>query len=141
MPTVKQVLADPKFYHLPEGERLKVISSLDKNFSLLPQAEQLKVVNVGNLESSTEQWQPGLAEQFLTGIGKGIASTVYGGGDIIRKTLGMKRIYPEIAPKLEAKTPAEKVGKFTEQAAEFLVPGTAISKVSKEYNSERLGAR
>jgi hypothetical protein len=44
MPDVKTVLSDPKFYELPEGERVKVIASLDQNFTLLAPEEQLKVV-------------------------------------------------------------------------------------------------
>lgn len=42
---VQQIIKDPNFLGLPEGERVKVLSAVDPNFSTLPDPEKLKVVS------------------------------------------------------------------------------------------------
>lgn len=70
----------------------------------------------------------------LLGAGSGALSTIYHGGDLIRRGLGMERVInrPEvqkgIAPKLG---PGGGTGRFIEQAAEFAIPMGGAMKVLK----------
>lgn len=83
---------------------------------------------------------------MLPGALKGAMSTVYEGGDLIRRGLGMKR--PLTDPKLQQElTPqgtAEKVGRVGEQALEYLlpIPGGAKLKALKGIGGKlaRVGA-
>jgi|GEM_PF-2848940 len=56
---VQRVLNDPNFYSLPLGERVKVLSQLDANFSALPTEEQNKVVSRGIQQPPAPAAQPG----------------------------------------------------------------------------------
>lgn len=68
------------------------------------------------------------------GVGAGAASTLFHGGDLIRRGLGMERVIerPEVQ---QAMTPPSSVGGnigfYGEQAAEFGVPLARIAKVTK----------
>lgn len=71
---------------------------------------------------------------FAEGTVSGAASTVFHGGDMIRRALGMDRVInrPEVQ---QAITPppsmAGKAGKFVEQGAEFMIPGGIAAKAGK----------
>lgn len=70
---------------------------------------------------------------FLEGIGSGAMSTIYHGGDLIRRGLGMERIIDRPEVKRQMTPPdsmAGKGGKFAEQGAEYLAPMGAVSKVT-----------
>ncbi len=73
-------------------------------------------------------------KDLLGGIGSGLASTVFQGGDIIRRGLGMERVIerPEVQQLI---TPppglAGGVGYGAEQIAEFLIPGSIAAKGAK----------
>lgn len=71
---------------------------------------------------------------FGKGALAGLANTVVQGGDLIRRGLGMERIVDK--PDVKALTTAPdtlpgKAGRFTEQAAEFFVPGSIATKATK----------
>jgi len=68
------------------------------------------------------------------GAGAGLASTVFHGGDLIRRGLGMSRVIdtPEVQAGITPpQTAAGKTGFYGEQAAEFLAPMGAIGKATK----------
>lgn len=74
------------------------------------------------------------AIDFVEGAASGAASTVFQGGDIIRRGLGMERIIDNPDVKQAMKAPDSFMGgagKFVEQAAEFAVPATAVAKATK----------
>lgn len=65
------------------------------------------------------------AGEALQGVGRGLASTVFHGGDVIRRATGQERILgtPEVQAAITPPpTPAGKAGFFMEQLGEFLVP-------------------
>lgn len=68
---------------------------------------------------------------FVEGAASGLASTVFHGGDLIRRGLGMERVIdsPEAQQAMRApETTAGTVGRVVEQGAEFALP---LSKVSR----------
>lgn len=68
------------------------------------------------------------------GVGAGAVSTLFHGGDLIRRGLGMERVIdrPEVQQSMTPpQSPAGKVGFFGEQAAEFAVPLSKIARVTK----------
>jgi hypothetical protein len=68
------------------------------------------------------------------GAASGLASTVFRGGDAIRRLFGMERVIdrPEVKQSMAApETTPGKAGKFIEQAAEFAIPGGAISNATR----------
>jgi hypothetical protein len=68
----------------------------------------------------------------LKGIGAEAISGVVGGGDLIRRGLGMERIKDKPAVKALTTPPASlggKIGSFGERTAEFLLPGAAEEKL------------
>lgn len=84
-----------------------------------------------------------VAADAATGVGKGVLSTVVHGGDLIRRGLGMERIVekPEVKALITPTTTAQKVGYGVEQAAEFLVPGAAVSRAAKGVQAATSGMR
>lgn len=73
-------------------------------------------------------------EDFASGLGAGAMSTVFHGGDIIRRLTGMHRIIdqPDVQKAMTPPpTTAGRAGKFTEQAAEFAIPDVAGIKAAK----------
>lgn len=70
----------------------------------------------------------------VEGVGSGVLSTVFHGGDLVRRALGMNRVIdkPEVKGLMSAPSSIPgKVGKFAEQAAEFAVPGGIASKATR----------
>lgn len=68
------------------------------------------------------------------GATAGLASTIYQGGDLIRRATGQERIInnPEVQRRMSApESLAGKAGKFGEQAAEFILPIGLASKIAK----------
>lgn len=68
------------------------------------------------------------------GAASGAASTVFHGGDIIRRGLGMNRVIdnPDVKQAMAAPdTLMGKAGKLVEQGAEFAIPGAAGLKAAK----------
>lgn len=81
------------------------------------------------------------AVDMAEGAASGAASTVYHGGDLIRRVAGMPRIIdkPEVKQAMHApETFSGAVGRTAEQAAEFAAP---LSKVSKGMKGTSLIAR
>ena len=78
------------------------------------------------------------------GIASGAASTVYHGGDVIRRIAGEPRIIdrPEVQQAMRApSSPAGVVGKFGEQVAETVIPGTQLTKALRGSSMlTRMGA-
>lgn len=67
------------------------------------------------------------------GAASGLAASVYQGGDLIRRGLGMERIIQRPAVQEAMRTPdsfAGKTGRFMEQAAEFVVPAAMTAGMS-----------
>ena len=65
------------------------------------------------------------------GITAGLAGTVFHGGDLLRRMTGQERIInkPEVQQSMTAPpSPAGQAGKFAEQVAETVIPGTAVTK-------------
>lgn len=71
---------------------------------------------------------------FAEGVLSGAASTVFNGGDLIRRAIGMKRVIdnPEVKQAMTApdSIPGQ-AGKFVEQGAEFAIPGSVAAKAGK----------
>lgn len=68
------------------------------------------------------------------GAASGLASTVYHGGDLIRRATGMERVIdtPEVKAAMTAPDSfAGKTGKFVEQAAEYAIPGGVATTLTK----------
>lgn len=81
------------------------------------------------------------AVDMAEGAASGAASTVYQGGDLIRRGLGMPRVIerPDVQQAMHApETVAGTIGRGAEQAAEFGVP---LSKVSKATAASSLFTR
>jgi len=104
---------------------------------------------------------------FATGVGKGILSTVKGAGQlgtklgnaVLPESLEIPDLYSEESleadkakggfrgkllnkENLEGKSTAEKLGKFTEQAAEFIIPATKLGGASTGLNlAKTIGTR
>lgn len=71
------------------------------------------------------------------GAGAGLASTVFQGGDIIRRGLGMERVIdrPEVQELMTAPdSMAGTIGKYGEQALEFAVPLSKLTKATTGMN-------
>lgn len=114
------------------------------------------------IEPQTPTEQPGKLEQFATGVGKGVLSTIKGAGQIGEKighallptSAESPSVYSEEAlqqgaeegkpmgkllqeENLEAKTGAEKAGKFVEQVAEFFIPAGKVAQVEKALSASK----
>lgn len=75
----------------------------------------------------------GTLADLASGAGAGFMSTVFHGGDLIRRGLGMERIIdrPEVQQAMTAPdTFAGQAGKFVEQGAEFAVPLSKLTKAT-----------
>lgn len=73
------------------------------------------------------------SDDFASGMGAGAASTVYHGGDLIRRATGMERVIerPEVQAAITAPDNFQgKAGKAVEQALEFGIPLSKISKAT-----------
>lgn len=83
------------------------------------------------------------AADIAAGIGKGVASTVFHGGDIIRRATGMERVIerPEVRAITQPSGTAQKVGYGIEQAGEFLLPGGAVTRLSQIGKAATAGMR
>lgn len=93
--------------------------------------------------SNLEKLGTGITD-FGKGVGAGAAATVFHGGDLLRRATGQARIIdkPEVQEAMTAPdTLPGKAGKFTEQAAEFLVPGSAIARGAKVVEAGTAGMR
>lgn len=70
---------------------------------------------------------------LLEGAVSGVANTIYRGGDLIRRGLGMERVIDTPAAQQAMRTPtsvAGQAGRVLEQAAEFAVPLSRLSKAA-----------
>jgi hypothetical protein len=71
---------------------------------------------------------------FAEGAASGLASTIYQGGDLIRRMTGQERIINKPAVRKAMDPPnslAGKAGKFAEQGAEFVLPMGIAAKAGK----------
>ena len=77
---------------------------------------------------------------FAKGAARGVASTVFHGGDLIRKGLGMERVInrPEVQQGLTPKGTAETIGKGVEQVGEFFLPIPGLGKIKVAQGAGRL---
>lgn len=83
------------------------------------------------------------AKDALGGVRAGIANTVYGGGDIIRRATGMERIIdtPEVkAAMTPPASTAGKVGMAAEQIGEFFLPTGLAGTAGKVAEVAKAGA-
>lgn len=108
-----------------------------ENIGPLPPAGQRPAVPVG-LRGQDPSQAPGAGtERFMwdlpKGIGQGALSTMYHGGDLIRRGLGMNQVIndPQVQAAITPTTPGTKVGSGLEQAAEYLAPGGLIGDAAK----------
>ena len=87
-------------------------------------------------QSSVPPWLASIgqsANDAVQGVGAGALSTVYHGGDLIRRMLGMNRIInnPDVQANMNAPNSLSgKAGKMAEQTAEFFIPGDAETAVA-----------
>lgn len=68
---------------------------------------------------------------LVEGMASGAASTVYHGGDVVRQLVGKERIIEQPAVQQAMRAPssmAGQAGKFGEQVAETVIPGSALTK-------------
>lgn len=83
------------------------------------------------------------AVDLAKGVGAGLATTVYGGGDLIRRAVGMERIIDQPDVKA-AMTPPEslpgKLGYHGEQIGEFFLPTGLVGKAGKVAEVVKAGA-
>lgn len=93
-------------------------------------------------DAAVEGWKaanPSVAAvpDLLTGAAKGAASTVFHGGDLIRRGLGMERVInrPEVQQGITPTNTTQKIGSGVEQAAEFAIPGKAIATGGKAIDA------
>lgn len=74
------------------------------------------------------------AADLAGGVRAGVANTIYGGGDVIRRTLGMERVIerPEVKAAMTPpnSTPG-KIGYTAEQIGEFFLPTGVTGKLGK----------
>jgi hypothetical protein len=86
------------------------------------------------------QGQAQVLPQLAVGAAKGGASTVYHGGDLIRRTVGMPRVIndPSVQAAITPSNPLQTAGFGGEQAAEFMLP---LSKVAKGAEGASLFSR
>lgn len=83
------------------------------------------------------------AKDAVGGVRAGLASTVYGGGDLIRRGLGMERVIdtPEVqAAMTPPDSTAGRVGKAAEQIGEFFLPTGLVGKAGKVAEVIKSGA-
>lgn len=83
------------------------------------------------------------AKDAAGGVRAGIANTVYGGGDLIRRGLGMERIIDKPDVKAAMTPPsstAGKVGYAAEQMGEFFLPTGLVGKAGKVAEVAKAGA-
>lgn len=85
---------------------------------------------------------PGAIES-VKGLAKGAASTVFHGGDMVRRGLGMERVInrPEVQEGMTPTNPAQNLGFGVEQAAEFLIPGGTIKRGTQILSKVPAAAR
>lgn len=103
-----------------------------KNYTVLPSSTSIPK------KSTQPKGDTGL-KGFATGVGKGVAQTFQGLGQlglkgvkaVTGKDYGTEATLFNDPYALEAKTGAEKLGKFTEQVAEFAIPGSKVSKATQ----------
>lgn len=84
------------------------------------------------------------ATDVAEGVASGAASTLFHGGDIIRRGLGMQRVIdkPEVQHAMTAPpTTAGTIGKVGEQTAEFLAPAGLIGKAGKAVDAAAAGLK
>lgn len=81
--------------------------------------------------------------EFIKGAGKGLASTVVHGGDIIRRATGMERILdkPEVRELYVPTGGTQEAGYGAEKIAEFLAPAGAVGKAAKVVEGATAGMR
>lgn len=83
------------------------------------------------------------AKDLASGVGAGIANTVFGGGDLIRRATGMPRIKDEPDVKAMTTPPdstAGKAGYYGEQVGEFFLPTGIVGKAGKLAEVAKSGA-
>lgn len=74
------------------------------------------------------------AKDLAGGVRAGVANTLYGGGDLIRRATGMPRIVDQPTVKAAMTPPASVAGKIGyggEQVGEFLLPTGIVGKAGK----------
>lgn len=114
---------------------------------LRARGHQLEGYEQSSAEIPSSEPQKGIVQKFgdaatdvLKGVAKGVGSTIYNVGKLglqRDKVIGLDKLYgsPEIPTEkpdiLKPKGTAQKVGFVTEQAAEFLIPSSAIAKGEK----------
>lgn len=82
------------------------------------------------------------AKDVVGGVRAGVANTVFGGGDLIRRTLGMDRVIdtPEVkALTTPPNSTAGKIGYHGEQIGEFFAPTGLIGKAGKVAEVAKAG--
>lgn len=83
------------------------------------------------------------AKDLAGGVGAGLANTVIGGGDLIRRATGMERIKDDPEVKKLTTPPdsaAGKVGYYGEQVGEFFLPTGLVGKAGKAAEVLKSGA-
>lgn len=85
--------------------------------------------------------QASVLPELAIGAGKGAASTVVHGGDLVRQLTGQRRIIndPNVRAWISPTTPVERVGFGAEQMAEVAVPAARIGTAAKAANVGRFG--
>jgi hypothetical protein len=130
MPTPAEILQDPNFTTLSPADRHAVMLRVDPDgFGKLAPNIQGEVIGAPDFAataaSPARTWRDE-AIDFAKGAGAGAMSTVFHGGDLIRRGLGMERVIdrPEVQAGITAPdSTAGQIGNMVEQGAEFLIPG------------------
>ena len=135
-PTLKDVLDAPAFYGLPRGEQFKALRSFPE-FQGLPLKEQgtflakaqQQYAGTTNVAPSQGPAPTGL-KGFASGISQGAAGTVSGVMSMLPGKAGRTGRELHESPVLQPRSTSEKLGKATEQTAEYFVPAVGEEEIA-----------
>lgn len=114
-------------------------AELTEVFKSLPQAPQAAPAAP---QAPARTWVD-TAKDVAGGVRAGMANTVFGGGDLIRRAVGMDRIIddPEVqAAMTPPQSTAGKVGFAGEQIGEFFIPTGVVGKAGRVAEVAKSGA-
>jgi hypothetical protein len=123
-----------QYSDLPTGHR-RILS--DPGYSDLPAG----AVAVVPKEDSPDR---SIVADTIGGIGSGVLSAIFHGGDLIRRGLGMERVIdkPEVQSMITAPdSTAGRLGKGAEQLGEFFIPAGAVAKGGKAWEAATTAAK
>lgn len=133
--------------HLTESRKFDISGALQSGYSKSDIIQHLASTSASQpsaaapqeswLMRGTREFGAGTGQEMLAvkdllaGVGSGVLSTIFHGGDLVRRMTGQERIIdtPEVQAAITApQTPMGQAGKFIEQSAEYLIPGAGAAR-------------